>query len=276
MIINTTNSEVIEDLKPYRVSQNDIYTLDSKIPGYKAICYEADESPICIVSDSYGILQHDDVVKRTLSDLDKLGVKYNVNKITMNATKKRNTMATTVLLPDLKMDVDGSDIFGTIYIHNGTDGMTSFTRELGFYRSICQNGMRVPHEIIVSEKMRHRKNIQMMNLEDELYSLADYLPKFGKILEAAQQITLDELNLDNMVKMLNIAPRLFESIMSGEYMNKYKEMVNEQVNLKTLWGFYQVMTNYLTHRVASKSIRTEHSMSNKLYNYMLQQTARRA
>jgi len=273
MIIKTDNSNVIETLKPFRVAEKDIFTDKSKVDGYKAICYEQDNRPICIVSNTYGLLQHDEVIQTTFDDLNNIGVNYDVKQVTLNTGLKRNTMATTITLPDLKINVDGSDIIGTIYIHNGTDGMTSFTRELGFYRSICQNGMRVPQQLLISEKLKHRKNIIMMNLEEGIESITKYLPKFGEILEKAQQVKLDQLNLDIMAKMLHIAPRVFNTIISGEYVNKYKDLIDEQADMNTLWGFYQVMTNYLTHYVANKSIRTAQVMNSQLYSYMLQQVA---
>lgn len=273
MIIKTDNQNIIADLQPFKVTEDDIFTQGKKVNGYKAISYVENKEPICIVSDTYGLLQHDDVISKTFEDLDELGVNYEVQQITVNNTRKRNTMATTITLPDIKINVDGSDLVGTIYVNNGTDGMTSFTREFGFYRFICQNGMKIPQQLLISERLKHRKNIIMMNLEEGITSVANYIPKFGEILEKAQQITLDDILLKNMMIFMKFSPRVFESIVSGEYLNKYTELIDEQANMKTLWGMYQVMTNYLTHVTGPRSIRTEQSMNERLYNFVLQQVA---
>ena len=272
-VIKATNDTVMEVLAPYRVQESDIFTNQAKVDGYKAISYESNNVPICIVSDSYGVLQHDEVISKTFDDLANLGVNYEVRQVTINDTTKRNTMTTTITLPDIKMNIDGSDILGTIYVNNGTDGMTSFTREFGFYRFICQNGLRIPKQLLISEKLKHRKNIMMMNLEEGIEAIQQYVPQFSTILEKAQSVKLDQLNRENMAKLLHLAPRVFETIMNGDYIEKYKNMINEQANLNTLWGFYQVMTNYLTHEVAPRSIRTAQVMNERLYNYMSQQVA---
>lgn len=270
MIIKADNNSIIEVLKPFRVFESDVMANNNKIDGYKAICYEESRQPVCIVSNSYGLLQHDDIIKQTFSDLDKLNVNYEVKQVTMNNTNKRNTMATTITLTDMKINVDGSDIFGTIYTKNGTDGMTPFTYEFGFYRSICQNGMRVPQNLLISERLKHRKSLMMINIEQGINSVLEYMPTFGTILKRAQQIKLDQLDLSKMQAALGIAPRVFNNIVTGKYYDTYKEIVPEESNVDTLWGFYQVMTNYLTHVTANKSIRTEQLANERLYEYMLQ------
>lgn len=267
-VIPATNDSIMAMLQDRRVVESDIFTNGEKVDGYKCISYEKNKEPICVVSDTYGVLQHDEIIERTFNDLSKAGVNYEVKSVTFNDSYKRNTMTTTITLPDLIMNVDGSPIAGTIYIDNGTDGLTSFTREFGFYRFVCQNGLRVPQELMISEKLKHRKNLAIMDIYEGIESIRKYMPTFGSILERAQKIKINDELSAKLQHQLHIAPRVFENIMSGSYSEKYKNMVPEQVNMDTLWGFYQVMTNYLTHEVAPRNIKTAQNTNERLYNFL--------
>jgi hypothetical protein len=238
----------------------------NNIEDFNALCWDRDGKPYTVVSKDFGILNHKDVVEDTFKSLDKTGLRYNPVSFTVNNGPKRNSMKMSVLLPDLSFEIDGSPVFGVINVLNGNDSFMTYRREFAFFRLICTNGMAVFDQDLFFESHRHTSKIEMISIEEGFKSLERFQPQFCSMLESAQAITLT----DGLREAFKHALKLSTGFMAGlpQIFDKYDSLVHEKYSLNTLWGLYQVMTNYLSNETEVYNIVTAQVQALRLYNFV--------
>lgn len=269
-IIETCRMLNCHEQKLYAESQGGVNT---EMTGFKALAFDFNSKPYTVVSDGFGILQHEEVARDTFNSLDELGINYQPVSLIVNDDNKRNSIKMSILLPDLKFEVDGQPVYGVVNVYNGNDSGMAFKREFALYRMWCSNGMAVISEEVFKEIHRHTKNIEMLNMKEGMESLTVFHPIFAQMLIDAQQIGVNDLVLQNLAMMMKLSPLFMERL--PELWSHYENMVPEKCNMNTVWGLYQVMTNYISNQVAVYNIAQATTMNNKLYAFMQDTISRR-
>ena len=241
-----TKEHAMELLKATEVYSEPVESIRGISKRYKHIIRKYDNQEIAILGKDYQIFQNTDALNKVTNSLDEVGIRHNIRNITTNMTDKKNRCKITLELPDLIFDVDGSPTIGTVEILNAQDGSMRFTNMLGAFRLVCLNGVIIGTPIF-NQTQKHTKNFAPIRLSDAIYQYA-VSEEFIKML----------IKSGLPARVINNLPKLFEKYI---YMNQ--EIIT---NYQTIWAYYAVLTNWITHEVAKKDIKRAVIMNNILIN----------
>ncbi len=258
-----TKEHAMELLKATEVYSEPVESIRGISKRYKHIIRKYDNQEIAILGKDYQIFQNTDALNKVTNSLDEVGIRHNIRNITTNMTDKKNRCKITLELPDLIFDVDGSPTIGTVEILNAQDGSMRFTNMLGAFRLVCLNGVIIGTPIF-NQTQKHTKNFAPIRLSDAIYQYADEFDNFKIMIEKSQEKKVSEEFIKMLIKsglparVINNLPKLFEKYI---YMNQ--EIIT---NYQTIWAYYAVLTNWITHEVAKKDIKRAVIMNNILIN----------
>jgi len=267
--------EILSNLSVYEKSVWDKNVDETNvIEGYKAIRLNRDDKLIRLVSPDYNVIQHIDAFEATIKDLDELDLEYIIKQVYVNDFetrngKRRNSIQVTFEFPELKFNVDGSDVNATLEIFNSNDTSLMFTRKFGAFRQACQNIMCMGKGLFY-ERFKHVGTNDLGNMAEAIKDLPNYLKDFGKLVEQTMTVTVDDKLKRGLVD-LGFPKRLIDNLDVAA--DKYKGLVGEDASPEKLWGVYQVLTNWISNVVMKTNIERADRLGVLLYRFIQLQVA---
>jgi hypothetical protein len=243
--------KVRKALMDMRVQEEQIYDhYKNNLSDWKLIRRISDNKPIYIGSNKYKTIQHIEVYDKLIKLLDENKIKHKLTNFNRNFNEKNNSINITFTLTDFTFDVDGSLIYPTIDLVNSNDGKLNLKLLFGAWRVKCMNGMVIGEEF-ASIRIKHIGN----NIEFNLDRFADNVTKtviiLKNTLERAQETRVGE----TFIEKLNEAgfPRkIIKEI--NENVEEYNSIYKENISRDTLWSYYAMLTNWITHNVYTTNI----------------------
>ena len=267
--INEARQKLIDETTVYEVPIFDHigkYQLDrnaGKIPGFKLIKRSCNDEPITVVSEKYKVFQNIEAFNSAITDLNNLGLNYELKNLTLNTGIRHNSMRTTFTFPEITFDVDGGDTVATMDIFNSTDGSLAFTEHFGAYRIICSNGLIVGKELF-SQKRRHTKYFERIMISEEIDNILSKFNDLKELIEKSQAKRATDEFTKSLIKT-GFPARVIMNL--PETFIKYAEMYNETIKDYTkVWAYYAVLTNWITNVVAKRNLTRAFILNQGLMN----------
>ena len=104
---------------------------------------EADRVPVGVVSKSYSLLQHTEVLSRATVAMEESGIKPDEIRADLKLSQNGERMSLQLLFPERysMMPGDGRPMLLRLLCNNSVDGSLNFAATLGWFRLVCSNGL---------------------------------------------------------------------------------------------------------------------------------------
>jgi len=208
---------------------------DNRTPSfteqYKAIAREDNGKLICIMNDTYKIVQNRDIIMPLMEQLHNLDNKWIIDPSHSFVSDQR--MRLQVTFPDLTFFDGRNDIALLLFLHNLFDGSEGIRLFWGAIRGICSNGM-VFGEVLAKFNARHTSGIRLDNLKDQAEQTYDQIPVIKQRIEILQNLEVGKSLIESVEKKLG---------------KKAMKRVTEQPPALNQWILYNYLTWYISHVV---------------------------
>ena len=223
--------------------------------NFKAIVDMKTGKVFSIVSEDYRLIRHEEAITQVEQELSKtkgLGRYEAVTEFTNGGGRMRRTYR----LPEISVKIrQGDEVNPELHLFNSYDLTWPFIIHLGALRVVCQNGLVMGQEFLHLRK-RHIYELGQINVAEEV----------GKALERFNQQTQEWKGWTEK----KLAPRAYSKVLEAMKLGlKAKDeierrMIQEAAGfdpdgfpILTVWGFYNVLTWYSTHRAVSLNHKVE-------------------
>ena len=195
-----------------------------------------------VVSPRYHVIQHAEAFDRVEEGLEayfKKKVTSNIRTIDGGARFRAEFK-----LPMRPIKVGGSDVSEiTMVMQNSYNRSLTFSAELGAFRLICSNGMKIGQSF-GSIKARHVSGVEGWNILDAVDKMVLNAPR---LKEVWQEWEGQWVQYEEAVELLN-----------GQFPDKYlTPVLSEERYPRTKWQLYNDLTSFATHDVGSVRRRME-------------------
>lgn len=233
-----------------RATELELYNeFGNRINGYKAIVNSNDDRHVFnVATNTYEIIQHEDVSNAVVQSLKNVGVEYKPIRVTDMGKR----MYIEFDLPTIKHDVAkvGDIINLRIGVYNSYDGSMGVRVETYGHRLRCSNGMWVS-EMFDRYYSRHIRGIDLESIQTSIVTgIAAFQDNFcGKLENYANHIIKEESALEFIedCKENKVIPLKYLDAIQGNITGRTGADI-EPVNNK--WMLYNSITEVLTHDTA--------------------------
>jgi hypothetical protein len=163
--------------------------------------------------------------------------------------------------PDITLFAGSQECALTIAVQNSFDGSLKVAFDVGFFRFICSNGVKIPL-FKGSTVSLMKKHTASLNLDFAQHALTESVNQIGEARNIFTEWTRTPLTQGEGHKVLNglvthkaMTQRLAEGVREIWDKPTYREDADRNV-----WNLYNSVTEHLTHQVAPK----RHSLSEKV------------
>lgn len=240
-----------------------------QIPNYKLIRRVKDDQEIAIVSDRYQVYQHENAYYDTIDKINKLGLNAELKTFKVNCDKRHNAIHVTWVFPEIGFNIDGSKTTASLELLNSTDGLMGYHEFLGIYRVRCQNGLIVGEDIFKSYRKHFGNNFNkdIDNIEQFKVALDSY-DKLKEAIAKSRTVKASKTFLGKLIDSGFPAKLVVDNFINKyyQYVYKYDELITDY---KSIYAYYALLSNWLSHQVAKTNFRREVRLSKKLSNLML-------
>lgn len=203
------------------------------VPKKLAVVRTDTDEPIGVVSNKYQLVKHGDVVDSFRGALKKIK-----HTETIKVARNGAQLFATYKLDQEKVEVRKGDIVSLQFIvKNSYDGSNALQIMLGAYRLVCENGMVLGKNFFFySHKHIGQNNNDVPELIEKLTT------QFKTTLPVMQQMAKD--------KITTPVEKLFarEKVKLPVYLLDEAKVAYENDKDFTRWGFYNALTNAITHK----------------------------
>jgi len=264
--MNTDREPIIQD-----ADMRDVIVDGEIVEGRKAIKGLEDGHIYEIVSDRYSIVNHQETISWVEELLASDPALQNYNKM-IHTEDHGARMKLTYTFPELLYEVAEGDVINPqINVMNSLDRKWGYAVLVGAYRLVCSNGM------VVGQKTGEYKNKHVTTLDKSealeiVHSGLEGLKETCTTWASWRESVLPMKQAETTLKTLDLKPKEAEGLYTEaevstgltlatwlEAMKNYKTQVVQQM---TWWVFFNIITQYITHRVASVS--RQMTLNNKL------------
>lgn len=234
------------------------------VPGRKLLTDGENGNTFAVVSNIYKPTPHEEMLG-VIEDVIKEVPEYGDPKRFLRTYNDGARMKATYIFEDVEVDVGGKDrLHPKIDLYNSYDLGWSRAMNFGAYRLVCKNGLTIGERVFAFRE----RHVTPFNREEVKNTILMAMEKFSdekriwnawmdrKVLPAEYERVMETLPLtDRDVKLI------------GEEVEVSSDLVIDDLRTKTLtmWIFYNILAQYITHRIQSENRR-----------YQLENAARRA
>ncbi|HKZ45539.1 MAG TPA: DUF932 domain-containing protein [archaeon] len=212
------------------------------IGGRLAVVRQDNGATLGIVSDKYELLRHGQVIDAFRNALS------NVNhEEKIQIANEGSSLFATYKLPGKTIEVRKGDLVSLQFVvKNSYNGTNALQIMLGAFRLVCTNGMTIGRQFFSFSQKHIGSNggVSIEIIKEKVEFLTD---QFSKVLPYMQEMSRHELS--------NSSEELFN--LENEPLPKYLVNVARELYEKdkdyTRWGFYNGLTNAITHSMKHES-----------------------
>ena len=243
-----------------------------QIPNYKLIRRISDNQEIAIVSDNYQTYQHRNAYYNTIDKLNKLGLNFELKSFKTNIDNRHNRIHVTWSFPEISFDIDGSKTTATLELLNSTDGTMGYHEFLGLYRVRCQNGLIIGDDIFKSYRRHYGDNFNRdIDNIDQFRAALDSYDQIKEAVECSRTVKASKEFVQKLIDAGFPAKVVVDNFINNfyQYVYNYDELIKDY---RSVYAYYALLTNWLSHKVAKTNFRREVRLSKKLSQLMLNET----
>ena len=228
----------------FEISQQPIFVNNREVKNRLAIVNEETGNVLGIVGKKYEIVHNSKVGDLFADALQG----YDCSKILDHLDSDGKRWKRQIIFNDARLKYDIGDIVGIMLeIFNAYDGKTSFGYEIFGFRFACENGLVTGKRSLFSKSYHHFQN----NPEKLLKDFESHFETFSenvRLWENWSKITIDRSIFDDFImEQTFLGERL-----STELTENYNPLLREMDLPQTVWGAFQVITYFSTHKVKAR------------------------
>lgn len=205
-----------------------------------------------IVSKHYRVLQHQDAMDR-VEDVISRHPEYGRWEREVQTWNNGGKMKVVYSFPEVMVSVGKEDlIHPTINMYNSHDGTWSFRVLFGAFRLICTNGLVIGDKVL-DYKKSHINNVEQIFTMDLLGDAMDGFSNQRLIWETWVDRIIDTPEAKAKVEDLGFTETETRDLQEDVEISSGESL--ENVRVISLWVLYNLVCQYLTHRVRSEQRR---------------------
>lgn len=205
---------------------------------------------VTITGDRYKLVQHKEVINNVTKTLDDHGINFTVPKLYVDQTKGSNKIYANIVLSDVSVDIDGSEMSPTIDVYNSTDGSMAAGILFGAYRFKCENGMLVGNTFSMNKLLHTPSIIDQLNFGRIFDDVLIEFNELSQSIERMQSVKFETTMLATLKKM-GFAPAFIKYYPT--IVERYLLDNSEDISKETAWGLYSAATNFISNYLMLKS-----------------------
>jgi hypothetical protein len=231
---------------------------------YRAIVNPESGKVFSIVSKGYKLIRHEEAVdklEKILPEFPDLGG-FNINTDFYDDGAR---MRRTYQFYDQKVLIKKGDAVSlNLHLFNSYDTSWPFILLLGAFRFVCANGLVVGKKFLHLRK-RHVYELENIEIKKELKTAVKRFNRQTRQWQTWADQPLAKNHYQRIMKAMKFGRRASEEIdwcVSWEA----EGIDSEENSIITIWLFYNIITQYITHRTVSLNHRVE--LERRLRNAM--------
>lgn len=232
---------------------------------YRAIADNRTNKLFSIVSSDYKLIRHEDAiedVEKVISENNNLG-KYEVITEFYNSGGR---MRRTYSFPKIKVEIKPKDHVNLkIELFNSYDVTWPFTLLLGAFRFVCSNGLVMGTKYYQLRK-RHVFSLDRIAVREDLSTAIRRFNLQTREWRRWTDVQLTPKSYAKVMKTMRIGERATSEIETKLHQNAEGLSIAD-FPIITLWVFYNILTQYITHSAVSLNHQVE--MENRLRKAMI-------
>jgi hypothetical protein len=245
-----TVTDVISDKIDFTVEQRPLF-LEGGIPTPAFANVRTDNGLVLgVTSERYTPVQNVEIIETAERIFGEQGVRF--RKIKESALNGGAKVEARYIFPDLGMMVNGNEVDFVMGVRNSFNGQWKIGFDIGLFRLICSNGMRIPafKGSAVSLKRKHSKNA--LGLSGATFQFAlDNIKRSQEMFNAFGHESLTQRDGHRLLNGL-----VNRKAIAGRMANKVREIwenpKHREDQARNVWNLYNAVTQHLTHEVAPK------------------------
>lgn len=168
-------------------------------------------------------------------------------------TDKGRQVRAKYRFPDVSVDFKGDSSCLQILVQNSFDGSLKVAFDVGFFRFICSNGLKVPL-FKGSTFSLMRKHTQSLNLDFTAHALTEAVNSVGEARNVFTDWTRCSLTQGEGHKVLNglVTHKAMTARVSDGIREIWDKPTHREDAERNVWNLYNSITQHLTHEVAPK------------------------
>lgn len=234
-------------------------------PNHKAIVNPDSGEVYAIASKQYKIVKHEEILETVMQSVEE-NPEYGVPESKIWLSDNGAKMRATLKFSELEFPIQNGDLINpTIDIFNSYDGSWALKVLFGAFRLICSNGLTVG-ETFMMYKRKHLS--EGINKERIKQMLMGSLEKYSFQMELWKSWTDKVTTISDYEEVMTALP----------FSERDKEAIEEEVEVSsdirmddiktktlTYWLFYNILCQYVTHKIGSEIKRANIQNAMKKY-----------
>jgi len=231
-----------------------------KMPKRQTLVRTDTQQILGMCGPNYQILKHADAVDTLNNALKETGFDYNEKTI---LTKVGARLFHHVTFEGMNANIDGEDVALQLIMLNSYDGSCPFDLDLGGYRFVCQNGMRVgtslertrsKHTASLNYKHLIKKiKLKVQSFNDVLIPFWASLAEYDANLKEGREI------IEGIIDQSKFPKRHGKKVL--QEWNRQRTPITGGRNA---WGIYNAFTSVITHQIQDKHFERGHSLGRSI------------
>jgi len=236
------------------------------VEGHQAIWNPETKEIFAISSKKYKLIKHEDVLENIEEVLDRENSMGPYSRI-ISLDKKGGRMRATYRFSEAEVEIKDAarsttDLVNpTIEVFNSYDLTWRHTVLLGAFRLICSNGL-VVGETFMKFRKRHMQDLYLEDVKEALtvgvHQLEQQAISWEGWSEEKMELsvvdkTIEDLKLNKKETALLLEePEVGTNLTIDEWkiLLDFGESYKERVELFTKWTFFNILTQFITHKVS--------------------------
>jgi len=223
------------------------------VPNKRAIVRTDTNEVLGIVGSNYKVLTHEQALTPILDSFANLGVEIKTNIIITASGAK---MFAHIYFPQKVFSVGKEDdtVYPGVTVINSLDGTLKYFTEAFLYRTMCENGLRVPH-VLVSTKGMHSKN---ENFDDIVENI---LEKIGnkEVFDSFSKWAITTVSENEMLGLIDAVIKNPMCSFPARYEDLVRLRAAKEVSfgICSIWGLYNAFNGVLEHTLIGEKDKYE-------------------
>lgn len=260
--------EVISSNWDFTVKQEPLFLSNgTQAPSFANVRQDTGEV-LGVVSERYTILQNRDLIPTAETLFRNSGLRF-LNHGVFVSNQGAQVRA-KYRFPDLDLNLNGQSIQFVLQVQNSFDGSLKVAFDLGLFRMLCTNGMKIPafKGSTISLMRKHTESISLSFASGALQTAIESFKKSGGFFNALMQTRLTQTQghhaLNGLVTRKAIASRMADKV--REIWDKPTFVEDADRNA---FNLLNSVTQHLTHEVAPKRFNLSERIGQQVANEML-------
>ena len=258
-----TTIEREKQLEPgyFPIREEDVYTETGLETEKKAIIRDDTNVVLGVVSKKYHTVLNQKLVKIIHQSFDDAVLNYNLAQVEISDQR----LFVLYRFPDIKVEIQkGDEVEMTLEVVNSYDASHCVSINLGGFRLVCMNGLRVGKQIFAVSQ----KHYEGFDFQKIVGSLTDGIELYQTKIQAVWT-EFSAISLDGEAYVT------FKDLQKDGFPEKYLQKAWAQLEIDTqgrsgtLWDLYNSFTQVLTHDVQPEHYERERILSNNVFSFLV-------